>query len=71
MVELDTLQTANEAFAAQFTQGDLPMPPARRLAVLTCMDARLHPERFLGLAVGDAHVTATPGGARRTTQSAP
>ena len=38
------------------------MPPARRVAVLTCMDARLHPEAFLGLDVGDAHVIRNAGG---------
>ena len=38
------------------------MPPARHVAVLTCMDARLHPARFLGLAEGDAHVIRNAGG---------
>ena len=38
------------------------MPPARQVAVLTCMDARLHPERFLGLDIGDAHVIRNAGG---------
>lgn len=62
MTELNAIQAANEAFAAQFTQGDLPMPPARHLAILTCMDARLHPDRFFGLALGDAHVIRNAGG---------
>ncbi len=62
MPELDALIAANERFADGFTQGDLPMPPARRIAVLTCMDARLHPERFLGFAIGDAHVIRNAGG---------
>jgi carbonic anhydrase len=53
---------ANQEFADTFTQGDPPMPPARRLAVLTCMDARLHPETFLGLQIGDAHVIRNAGG---------
>lgn len=56
------LLRANEQFADQFTHGDLPMPPARQLAVLTCMDARLHPERILGLQFGDAHVIRNAGG---------
>ncbi len=43
-------------------QGDLPMPPGRRVAILTCMDARLDPARFLGLAEGDAHVIRNAGG---------
>lgn len=53
---------ANEAYAANFQKGDLPMPPARHVAVLTCMDARLHPSRFLGLQEGDAHVIRNAGG---------
>src|SRR5690348_15860649 len=53
---------ANEAYAANFQKGHLPMPPARHVAVLTCMDARLHPSRFLGLAEGDAHVIRNAGG---------
>ena len=62
MPERDQLLAANERFAEQFTAGDLPMPPARRLTVLACMDARLHPETFLGLALGDAHVIRNAGG---------
>lgn len=53
---------ANEAYAANFQKGDLPMPPSRRVAVVTCMDARLHPAKFLGLQEGDAHVIRNAGG---------
>ena len=53
---------ANENYAANFQKGHLPMPPARHVAVLTCMDARLHPARFLGLQEGDAHVIRNAGG---------
>src|SRR5690242_19357825 len=53
---------ANEAYAAAFQKGHLPMPPARRVAVVTCMDARLDPARFLGLEEGDAHVIRNAGG---------
>lgn len=53
---------ANEAYAASFRKGDLPMPPARRVAVLACMDARLDPARILGLEEGDAHVIRNAGG---------
>ncbi len=53
---------ANDAYASSFNKGDLPMPPARHVAVLTCMDARLHPASFLGLALGDAHVIRNAGG---------
>jgi len=55
-------QKANDAYASSFSKGDLPMPPARHVAVLTCMDARLDPARFLGLEVGDAHVIRNAGG---------
>ena len=62
MSVFDEFLTANQAYARSFTAGDLPMPPARKVAVLTCMDARLHPETLLGLAVGDAHVIRNAGG---------
>ena len=42
----DDLLTANQAFSVSFTSGDLAMPPARQVAILTCMDGRLHPEKF-------------------------
>jgi carbonic anhydrase len=58
----DELVEANEKFAAGFDQGGLPMPPARHAAVLACMDARLHPAKFLGLEIGDAHVIRNAGG---------
>jgi carbonic anhydrase len=53
---------ANAQYAATFSKGDLPMPPGRRFAVLTCMDARLDPAKFLGLDEGDAHVIRNAGG---------
>jgi carbonic anhydrase len=58
----DQLLAANEAYASGFTKGDLPAPPARLLAVVTCMDARLDPAKFLGLEEGDAHVIRNAGG---------
>jgi carbonic anhydrase len=58
----DELVTANEAYASEFSKGDLPMPPGRRFAVVTCMDARLDPAKFLGLEEGDAHVVRNAGG---------
>jgi carbonic anhydrase len=58
----DETVEANTQYASNFTQGDLPAPPARHLAVLTCMDARLHPEKFLGLDLGEAHVIRNAGG---------
>lgn len=53
---------ANDSYASTFEKGFLPMPPARRVAVLTCMDARLDPASFLGLEEGDAHVIRNAGG---------
>jgi carbonic anhydrase len=55
-------QKANESYAANFQKGDLAMPPARHVAVLTCMDARIDPARALGLEEGDAHVIRNAGG---------
>ncbi len=55
-------QKVNDAYASSFSKGNLPMPPARHVAVLTCMDARLLPSRFLGLEEGDAHVIRNAGG---------
>lgn len=68
MAQFDELHRANRSFADNFAQGDLPMPPKRQLAVLTCMDARLHPEKFLGLELGDAHMIRNAGG--RASQDA-
>ena len=49
-------------YATDFGKGDLPMPPAKRVAVVACMDARLNPYGLLGLAEGDAHVIRNAGG---------
>ena len=62
MAVLDELLAANEGYAAGFAKGDLPMPPGRQVAVLTCMDARMDPAKFLGLEEGDAHVIRNAGG---------
>ena len=60
---LDELLEANRKYSTDFSSGKkLAMPPARRLAILTCMDARLDPAKFLGLAEGDAHVIRNAGG---------
>ncbi|HJZ40436.1 MAG TPA: carbonic anhydrase [Bacteroidales bacterium] len=59
----DEIQRANNAYAAGFgTKKDLSMPPARKTAILTCMDARLDPAKFAGLVEGDAHVIRNAGG---------
>lgn len=60
---LDEVLTANMGYAANFgDKGKLPMPPGRRFAILTCMDARLDPAKYAGLAEGDAHVIRNAGG---------
>ena len=48
MTVTDEFLEANKSYAAAFSKGDLPMPPARKTAVLACMDARLDPARVLG-----------------------
>jgi len=59
----EQLLAANAAYADNFSdKGQLAMPPGRRFAVLTCMDARLDPARFAGLSEGDAHVIRNAGG---------
>jgi carbonic anhydrase len=59
---LDEIRSANERYVTAFHGGDLAMPPARRFAVVTCMDARLDPAKYLGLVEGDAHVIRNAGG---------
>jgi carbonic anhydrase len=60
---LTAVLEANQDYVTQFgNKGDLAMPPARRFAVLTCMDARLDPAKFAGLVEGDAHVIRNAGG---------
>jgi carbonic anhydrase len=60
---VDEVLSANAAYAAKFGEkGKLPMPPGRRFAILTCMDARLDPAKYAGLAEGDAHVIRNAGG---------
>src|SRR3954452_2403590 len=58
----DELLHNNEAYAASFEHGDLPLPPSKKLAVVACMDARLDIHAILGLAPGDAHVIRNAGG---------
>jgi carbonic anhydrase len=62
MSAIDDLVQRNRAYAREFS-GDLPSKPATGVAVLTCMDARLHASRLLGLAEGDAHVIRNAGAA--------
>jgi carbonic anhydrase len=59
---IDELLRANSLYASYFTKGRLPAQPARRFAVVTCMDARLDPAKALFLEEGDAHVIRNAGG---------
>jgi len=60
---LKEVLAANQAYAANFGEkSGLAMPPARRFAILTCMDARLDPAKYAGLREGDAHVIRNAGG---------
>jgi len=58
----DELLANAERYAASFDKGSLPLPPAKHVAVVACMDARLNPYGLLGLAEGDAHVIRNAGG---------
>ena len=62
MNSVDQAIEANRAYADRFDMADAPSRPNKPLVVLTCIDARLHPEAFLGLGVGDAHVVRNAGG---------
>ena len=60
---LDEVLSANAKYAENFgDKGNLPLPPGRHFAILTCMDARLDPAKYAGLAEGDAHVIRNAGG---------
>ncbi len=63
MTVLNEVLQANHHYAAEFGgKGNLALPPARRFAILTCMDARLDPAKYAGLSEGDAHVIRNAGG---------
>lgn len=60
---LNEVMTANAEYVSDFgAKADLPMPPGRHFAILTCMDARLDPAKYAGLSEGDAHVIRNAGG---------
>src|ERR1700683_1397645 len=60
---LSEVLAANHSYAANFgDKSKLALPPARRFAILTCMDARLDPAKYAGLSEGDAHVIRNAGG---------
>ncbi len=58
----DELLENNKRYAEQFEKGSLPLPPAKGIAVVACMDARLHVSKLLGLTEGDAHIIRNAGG---------
>ena len=62
MSVIDELLTNNETYAEAFNKGDLPMPPSKPVAVVACMDARLHIPAMLGVKEGDVHVVRNAGG---------
>jgi carbonic anhydrase len=62
MTATNELLARNARYAESFDKGELPMQPAKRLAVVACMDARLHVSKILGLEEGDAHVIRNAGG---------
>ena len=62
MSATDEVLANNESYAASFDKGDLPLPPAKKLAVVACMDARLNVHALLGLEAGDAHIIRNAGG---------
>jgi carbonic anhydrase len=62
MSTIDDVLRANENYAQHFTLGDLALPPARQLAIVACMDARLMVDQLLGLKTGEAHIIRNAGG---------
>ncbi len=62
MSATDEFLANNAKYASQFDKGEAPSPPAKRVAVVACMDARIETGRLLGLAEGDAHVIRNAGG---------
>ncbi|CZS94446.1 related to carbonic anhydrase [Rhynchosporium agropyri] len=61
----ENLVNSNKTYAASFTQGNLALPPAKKYAVVTCMDARIDPAAAYGISLGDAHVIRNAGGNAR------
>ena len=62
MSVIDELLDNSRRYASQFSKGDLPLPPAKKVAIVACMDARLDIHRLLGIEEGDAHVIRNAGG---------
>jgi carbonic anhydrase len=62
MSTLEELIESNKKYVASFDKGEVPAPPAKHLAVITCMDSRIHVDRIFGLEPGDAHIIRNAGG---------
>ncbi|KAG0017385.1 hypothetical protein BGZ82_000767 [Podila clonocystis] len=62
MSVVEEIRAANQAYVNSWTKGQLPLPPARKVAIVTCMDARILPASAFGLQEGDAHVIRNAGG---------
>src|SRR6187551_3416274 len=62
MTQLESIKSQNEKYAESFKDGDLSMPPSKKIAVLSCMDARLNVNELLGLGIGEAHIIRNAGG---------
>ena len=62
MSSTDELLDNNAAYAENFDKGHLPIPPAKKVAIIACMDARVNPSLIFGLQEGDAHVIRNAGG---------
>ena len=58
---IDEIVAANQIYASTFDAANIPMPPRRHLAILTCMDARIYPNKIFGLNEGDAHIIRNAG----------
>ena len=62
MTQLESIKSQNKKYAESFKDGDLSTPPSKKIAVLSCMDARLNVNELLGLGIGEAHIIRIAGG---------
>ncbi|MDN5868263.1 MAG: carbonic anhydrase [Candidatus Nitrosocosmicus sp.] len=62
MIDIESIISQNRQYAENFTHGDLPPHPSKKVAVLTCMDARIFINEVLGLKIGEAHIIRNAGG---------
>ncbi|MGT2911468.1 beta-class carbonic anhydrase [Streptococcus cameli] len=62
MTRFDEFMESNHQFAAHFPNGHIPTPPGKEVAIVSCMDARIHVAQIFGLSLGDAHIIRNAGG---------